>query len=324
MSRRGADHFDRDLRRGEGRLMTSLSFARTGLVASVALLMAFGSQAAWAGAPASACPGQASIGPTGSMLPAPGGMPLNCTVAFDEGTVNFAGGVTGYAADGYTSTATIYDQLGQVVGVTNSLGETIILGPEEGNLSTITDPLGHTTTFTYDPAGSVAQVIAPMANETRYVYDSSERVTMVTDPLGATTSYGYDTQGRMITSVDAGGDTTTNSYDSGGRLVGQSVAPSGDTTTYTYDPGGNLIEVSDSPGGTTTYMYDAKDRLISETVTPPSGGLTTTIAYDTAGDVISVTESDGTETTYTYDALNRAHPGNRDDRRRHGNHHLHL
>ena len=153
--------------------MTSVSFARTGLAASVAVLMAFGSRAASAGAPASACPGQASIGPTGSMIPAPGGMPLNCTVAFYDGTVNFAGGVTGYAADGYTSTTTIYDQLGQVVGVTNSHGETIILGPEGGNLSTITDPLGHTTTFTYDPAGSVAQVTDPMSNHTSYVYDSS-------------------------------------------------------------------------------------------------------------------------------------------------------
>ena len=54
-------------------------------------------------------------------------MPLNCTVAFYDGTVNFAGQVTGYATDGYTTTTTVYDQFGQVVGVTNSLGETIVL-----------------------------------------------------------------------------------------------------------------------------------------------------------------------------------------------------
>ena len=60
--------------------------------------------------------------------------------AFYDGTVNFAGRVTGYAYDGYTMTTTIYDQTGGVVGVTNSLGETIIVGPEHGVLSTITDP----------------------------------------------------------------------------------------------------------------------------------------------------------------------------------------
>ncbi len=283
--------------------MTSALFARIGLAASVAGLMVFSVQAA--SAQASACPGQVSIAPSANMIPAPSGMPLNCTAAFYDGTANFAGRVTGYAADAYTSTTTIYDQVGQLVGVTNSLGETTILGPEHGVLSTLTDPLGHATSFTYDPAGSVVQVIAPMASTTSYTYDPSERVTTVTDPLGGTTSYGYDSQNRMTTSVDVGGDTTTNSYDSSGRLAGQSVAPSGDTTTYTYDPGGNLIEVSDNHGDTTTYMYDGMDRLISETITPPSGGLTTTITYDPDGDVATVTESDGIETTYTYDALNR-------------------
>jgi YD repeat-containing protein len=124
-------------------------------------------------------------------------MPLNCTVAFYDGTVNFAGEVTGYDNDSYTTTTTVYDQFGRVVGVTNSLGETIILGPERGKLSTITDPLGHTTTFGSDAAGSVAQVRAPMGNDTSYVYDSSQRVTTVTNPLGHTTSYGYDAQARI-------------------------------------------------------------------------------------------------------------------------------
>ena len=51
-------------------------------------------------------------------------MPANCTVAFSDGTVNYVGGVTGDAADGFTGVTTIYDQEGQIVGVTNSLGET--------------------------------------------------------------------------------------------------------------------------------------------------------------------------------------------------------
>ena len=163
--------------------MTSISFARIGLAASVAALIAFGARPALAAPPAAACPGEVSVGPTGDMIPVPAGMPLNCTVSFYGGTANFAGQVTGYAYDGYTTTTTIYDQQGQVEGVTNSLGETIILPPETGELSTITDPLGHTTTFTYNSAGSVVDVAAPMSSNTSYTYDSSERVTMVTDPL---------------------------------------------------------------------------------------------------------------------------------------------
>jgi hypothetical protein len=40
------------------------------------------------------------------MIPAPAGMPLNCTTAFSDGTVNFAGKVTGYAYDPNTTTTT--------------------------------------------------------------------------------------------------------------------------------------------------------------------------------------------------------------------------
>ena len=148
--RRNADrHFrSRRPRVGEGRMITSVLFARIGLAASVGALMAFGAPAL-AAPPTAACPGEVSVGATGDMVPAPSGMPLNCTAAFYDGTVNFAGRVTGYSYDGYTSITTIYDQEGQVEGVTNSLGETIILSPERGELSTITDPLGRTTTFTY-------------------------------------------------------------------------------------------------------------------------------------------------------------------------------
>ena len=135
--------------------MASVSFARIGLAASVAGLTVFSVQAASAAGPASACPGQASVGPSAATVPAPGGMPANCTVAFSDGTVNYAGGVTGYAADGFTGVTTIYDQEGQIVGVTNSLGETTYLtpAPTAAPVATLTDSLGHVTRFSYDCDG---------------------------------------------------------------------------------------------------------------------------------------------------------------------------
>jgi len=244
--------------------MTSNSFAKLGLAASVAGLIFCGAGAALAAPPTSACPGEVSIGPTGDMIPAPAGMPLNCTQAFSDGTANFAGQVTGYASDPYTTTTTIYDQTGGIVGVTNSVGDTIIIGPEHGVLSTVTDPLGHTTTFAYDPHGSVAQVTAPMSSQTRYTYDSAERLIQVSDPLGGVTTPTYDPEGRMSTTTDPSNNTTTNTYDSAGRLIGQSVAPSGDTTTYMYDSSGRVSEVTNSDGAETTYTYDSSGRLAGD------------------------------------------------------------
>ena len=283
--------------------MAARYFIRLGSAASLAALMVFGAEGARAASPSAACPGQVSVGPTADMIPAPAGMPLNCTVSFYDGTVNFAGGATGYAADGYTSTTTIYDQQGRLVGVTNSLGETVILGPEKGVLSTVADPLGHTTTFAYDPAGSVALVTSPPSSQTTYTYNSSERVITVTDPLGVVTTNAYDSEGRMTSSTPTVGAATTNTYNSMGRLAQQTEGS--DTTTYTYDASNRVIEVADSLGDTTTYTYDFMGRVASETATPPSGGLTTTITYDPHGNVIEVSESGGPTTTYTYDALNR-------------------
>ena len=128
--------------------MASVSFARIGLAASVAGLTVFSTQAASAAGPASACPGQASVGPSAATVPAPGGMPANCTVAFSDGTVSYAGGVTGYAADGYTGVTTIYDQEGQIAGVTNSLGGTKPISRQRRAprpVAILTDSLGHVT-----------------------------------------------------------------------------------------------------------------------------------------------------------------------------------
>ncbi len=55
-----------------------------------------------------------------------------------------------------------------------------------------TDPLGNTTTSTYDPEGNLATV---------------------TDPLGGTTGFTYDSRGKPVTSTDARGKVTTNTYD---------------------------------------------------------------------------------------------------------------
>jgi hypothetical protein len=117
--------------------MTSFSLQRVGLAASVAGLIVLGAESASAASPSSACPGEVSIGPTADMIPAPAGMPINCTQAFYDGTVNLAGRVTGYANDVVTKTTTIYDQTGGVVGVTNSDGDTIIIGPEHSVLSSL-------------------------------------------------------------------------------------------------------------------------------------------------------------------------------------------
>jgi YD repeat-containing protein len=282
------------------RRMTVVSTIRIGLAASAVALAGLSIGSTGAAAQASSCPGQVSVGPSAALVPAPGGMPANCTVAFSDGTVNYAGEVTGYAYDGYTKVTTIYDQQGQIVGVTNSLGETTYLTPAPSSppVATLTDSLSHVTSFSYDPAGSVAQVVDPMGGTTRYQYDSSEHAISTTDPLGHTSTYTYDS-GHMATSLDPAGVTTTYTYD-GGQITGASDT-TGHTTTYNYTVN-QLTSVTDNSGGSTTYTYyDPGGQLETETVKPPPGGVTTTYMYDLGGHLTSISESGGPTTTFTYD-----------------------
>ncbi len=71
-----------------------------------------------------------------------------------------------------------------------------------GNATSITDPLGNTTTYTYDSSNN-------LLSESK-VLDSTHT---------ATTSYTYNTFGEVLTVTDALGNVTKNTYDSYGNLA---------------------------------------------------------------------------------------------------------
>ncbi len=197
------------------------------------------------------------------------------------------------------------------------------------------DGRGNTTTFSYDPAGSVLTVRDPtnpagpatasytynpqglVATSTdargkvaTYGYDAAGNRTSVTLPSGARTTYGYDATGRLTSMVDprgnaAGADPaafrTTYGYDAADRLTAV-TDPLGHTTTTGYDPAGNKVSTADGAGNETVYSYDAANRL---TQTRDPAGRTTTTAYTPAGRVASTTDGAGGVTTYQYNVAGR-------------------
>ena len=88
----------------------------------------------------------------------------------------------------------------------------------KGNLLTSTDPVGATTTFTYEPAFN--------------------QVKTIRDPKGNVTTINYDVKGNPIEIIDALNNRAQMSYDSRGLLllvtsaVGTAVQT---TTSFTYD-----------------------------------------------------------------------------------------
>jgi len=248
-----------------------------------------------------ACPGHVAVGDKSP--PNPAGTTAGCTVpASPGGMVTLSGHSVGTLYDSYTGSTYVYDGAGRVLGETYADGLTVQFGPSSAPQTSITDPLGHTMSFTYD-SGNLSTVTDVQGHTTSYAYDSLNRTTQYDDGQGHVTTYTYDPNpGGLLDSSTSGGVTTMYDY-MGGRLT-DSTSP-GLTTTYTYDPnpGGPLTQTSDSLGNVTTYQYDALNRTITETDTPSGGSpLVTTYQYDALDRLIQETDPGSRITTMVYDA----------------------
>jgi YD repeat-containing protein len=233
---------------------------------------------------------------------------LSTTVVVGDGTHNLVTHYT-YFPDGQVKTIT--DPLGRVTAFTYDA---------DGRLQTQTVAQGTpdqaVTTYEYDAAGNVSAVndpdyhpTDPNSHRTEYHYDSMNRLELVHDALGHDTKFTFDLSGNVLTETDARGNVTTNTYDAFSRLS-QVTGPDPDglgpltapVTTYTYDLAGNLKQVLDPLNHATQYGYDARNRLIS--TTDALGGITH-YTYDLDNNRTSVTDANGNVTTFGFDVRDR-------------------
>ena len=257
-----------------------------------------------------------------------------------------AGGITtfDYATDGTTTvvspggriTAETYTN-GQLVrkvqGVGTPSAATWIYAYDQNTFQTtqVTDPLGHSSTATYDSAGNQITASDADGNQQSWTYDAIGDRTSATDANGTKTTSTWDTSGNLLststplsgaslpatttyahtdtshpgdtTSVtDPDGNTTTLSYTPNGDLA-SNTNPLGNTTTYTYDALGQRLTTVTPSGKTTTYTYDEGGRLLSST--DPLGNTIASFTYDANNNRTRETDGNGNTTLTTYDYLNR-------------------
>lgn len=204
-----------------------------------------------------------------------------------------------------------------------------------GNLTKMTDGLGHATVQQYDALNRLTQQSQPHPTTANtqlgtiaYQYNAIDQLITVTDPRSLATTYApnaygevltqtspdtgatnntYDNAGNLKTKTDAKGQLTTYSYDALNRLT-QAVYAGGQTITYAYDQGvnaaGRLTSITDSTGST-SYGYDNRGRVISEARNINTLVYTTTYAYNTAGQLSGVAYPTGLVLSYTRDGLGR-------------------
>jgi RHS repeat-associated protein len=207
-----------------------------------------------------------------------------------------------------------------------------------GNLQTVTDPLGHADSYTYDALNRMSKSTPRPAIKgwyqppIYYTLDGQDQLTGLTDQRDIPTAYAvdglgnqstltsrdtgvtsrtFDVAGNLLTSTDARGKTTSYSYDVLNRLSSISYA-SGTPTSFEYDGGaagapnavGHLTRVTDE-SGQTSFAYDGFGRVVSKVQTIGSGAAARSYAlnyfYGTSGPTL------GKLVSVTYPSGNQLH-----------------
>jgi RHS repeat-associated protein len=181
-----------------------------------------------------------------------------------------------------------------------------------GNLTSVTDGLGHVTTYSgYNALGEVGTIVGPNGAEVDYTYDARGRVaTKTTHPNGgtATWTYAYDGFGLLASVTAPDGEVTTWTRDQAMRVTAITHNDKDGTSTeaFTYDANNDVTADVISRGGavakSSTYAYDALGRVYQA---KGANGQVLTYAYDGNGNVLSVTDALGHTTHHAYDALDR-------------------
>ncbi len=175
-----------------------------------------------------------------------------------------------------------------------------------GDPLTVTDPLGHITTYTYDEDRNVKTVKDAKTQITTNVYDDMDQLTSVqrADTPQTTLGTAYWPDGSTKSQTDGNGKVTNYTYDEQGRLAAM-ADPLSRTTSYGYDGVGNQTSVLNPSGQTTTIGYDHADRRTSMTY---SDGVTPNVAigYDNDGQRTSMIDGSGaTAQAWVWDSLHR-------------------
>ncbi|GAB2874610.1 hypothetical protein GCM10027277_49800 [Pseudoduganella ginsengisoli] len=140
------------------------------------------------------------------------------------------------------------------------------------------------TTYSYDASGNLASVTNALGHQTTFTgYDADGRVGTITDPNGNVTTLTYTLRGQIATH-SVGNETTSYTYD-GANCLTQAVLPNGATITYSYDAALRLTGIADNLGNSITYTLDAMGNRLSEQVKDSAGTLArqTTRVFDTLG-----------------------------------------
>jgi RHS repeat-associated protein len=186
---------------------------------------------------------------------------------------------------------------------------TCTTGYQCGQLQTVTNAAGQTTTYnTYNAYGQPLTITDPNGILTTLTYDARQRLTS-RQTASETTAFDYWPTGllKKVTLPDASFIAYT--YDGAHRLT-QITDALGNKTVYTLDAMGNrTAENSYDPANalhrTHTRVFNTLNQLWKDVNAAGTAAVTTTLGYDPQGNQTSIAAPLARNTANAYDELNR-------------------
>ena len=183
-----------------------------------------------------------------------------------------------------------------------------------GQLTTQTDPLGHSTIRHFDADQNMDTFTEGDGNLTTYVFDLANEQVQVkrADSPQTTLTTDYNADGTVLDQKDGKNNAIlTYGYDALARLTSSTDALS-NVTSYTYDAASNRLTKQDSGGscsatpktGCTTFTYDVANQLKTITYSDGVTPNVTTISYDNDGQRTAMTDGTGSS-VWVWDSLHR-------------------
>jgi RHS repeat-associated protein len=249
----------------------------------------------------------------------------NQIVATLQGTTNDVSSTTNQVVYPNGKVDTCSYSVAGLIGRKDSFGNVTqytFSASNQGFLTSITDALGHTTSFTRSARGNPLTIThsdgsteswtrdsldLPLShtNElgrvTTATRDAKHRITRVDYPDSSYETFTYNSFGQVLTHRLRGGGSESSVYDARG-LKTSYTDPLGNVTNYTYDASDRLASVTDPLGHTTSYLYNSRGLITKITYTD---GSFISYTYDTYGNRVSTTNELGKTWTESYDEFRR-------------------
>jgi RHS repeat-associated protein len=171
-----------------------------------------------------------------------------------------------------------YNDEGDMVGITDALGQTTHIAYQNHLMVKKTDRNGQSFYWEYDGTKPKSRCIHTwgdggllegrieyhtgynlvtdsLGNTTRYDFTPDFYVTAITDPLNNKQLFDYTPEGDLLREIDEEGNITGYDYNEMG-LLSAIIYPDGGRRSYGYDEQGRRTFESTPEGATTVYTYD--------------------------------------------------------------------